>query len=117
MNDIAAILSDRVIFPLFQLAFFSISAFALARDLGYFQPPGANLSVGRGEKSWSYFQFMYALLAVVFVEVNSTAEALKGYKTVVTIADLSVLFYLCFFNSWFRNNTLNVIGKSQRKVD
>ena len=108
------VLGDEVVFPGFQLAFLLLLVYAYVKDRGWLRPKtGATLTVKRGKESWSNFHLMYGLLAVVFVEVNNTAEALKGFKTIITLFDLALLFYLCFFNAWFRNKSLGVINASK----
>jgi hypothetical protein len=115
MDIIKCLLSDQFIFPAFQAGFLLFTIFAWAKDRGLFTPNGSvSLSVKRGEKSWNYFHLAYALLVVVFVEAINTMEAWKGYKTLVTIVDLALLLYLCFFNGWCRNKILGVINASQQ---
>ena len=109
------ILNDQFIFPAFQVGFLLFTIVAWMKDCDLFSTKGsASLSITRGEKSWNYFHLAYALLAVVFVEAINTTEALKGYKTIVTIVDLALLLYLCFFNAWCRNKILGVINASQQ---
>ena len=106
---------DEYVFPLFQAAFLGVVLWAWFRDRGWFRPKtGSSATVKRGEKSWGYFHVAYGVLAVVFVEVNSTTEAWKHYKTVVSLADLALLFYLCFFNGWFRNKLMGLVVTSQQ---
>ena len=115
MDIIKCLLSDQFIFPAFQVAFLLFTIFAWAKNCGFFTPKGlGSLSVKRGEKSWNYFHLAYALLVVVFVAAINTTEAWKGYKTLVTIVDLALLLYLCFFNGWCRNKILDVISASQQ---
>jgi hypothetical protein len=115
MDVVKCFLNDQFIFPAFQVGFLLLTAFALAKDRGFLTPKvSVSATVKRGEKSWNYFHFAYALLVVVFVEAINTTEACKGYKTVVTILDLASLLYLCFFNGWFRNKIIRVINSSQQ---
>lgn len=72
-------------------------------------------SCKRGEKSWSYFPLAYGILSVVVTQINSISEFAKGYKVLITVADLAILLYLSFFNSWFRNKTIGFINKSKLK--
>ena len=48
--------------------------------------------------------------AIQVAEVNS----LKGYKSLFMVLDYSVITYLAFFNSWFRNSIIH--GKILPKV-
>lgn len=117
-NDFLSILkctlSDATAFPLVQLLFLALVWYAIIQERGWFRRnTGLSMAVKRGEESWGNFYLIYGLLAVMFVEVNSTAEALKGYKTIITMADLVALFYLCFFNGWFRNKIIGIISASK----
>jgi hypothetical protein len=115
MDIIKYLLSDQFIFSAFQVVFLLVTIFAWMKDRGFFTTKGSfSCSVKRGEKSWNYFHLAYALLVVVFVETINTTEAWKGYKTVVTVADLTLLLYLCFFNAWCRNKIIGVISASQQ---
>jgi hypothetical protein len=115
---VSNLLQDRYVFPTFQTALAITIIYGIIKEYGWLRQKGSvTLSVKRGKESWNYFHLMYALLVVVIVEVNNTAEALKNYKTIITLADLTGLFYLCFFNSWFRNRTLSVINASLNKEE
>ena len=60
---------------------------------------------------------MYGVTSVAFVAVNTMAEALVGYKVIITLLDLIALFYLHFFNSWFRNGVIGIIVASKNKIE
>ncbi|HHT9109745.1 MAG TPA: hypothetical protein ACFYDZ_01130 [Candidatus Brocadiaceae bacterium] len=108
------VISDALMFSAFQIIFLALFLFALVKDRGWFaRDTGCSATVKRGKESWANFHLMYGLLAVVFVEVINTTEIFKGFKTIITLADLSALFYLCFFNGWFRNKTISIISASQ----
>ena len=105
---------DAVAFPAFQTLFFALFLYAFVKDRGWFaRDTGINATVKRGKESWTNFHIMYGLLSVVFVLAINTTEVLKGFKTIITLADLSILFYLCFFNGWFRNKIIGIINASQ----
>ena len=115
MDVVKWLLSDQFIFPAFQVGFLLFTIFAWAKDRGFITQKGSvTASVKRGGESWNHFHLAYALLVVVFVAAISTTEALKGYKTLVTIIDLALLLYLCFFNGWCRNKIIGVISASQQ---
>lgn len=49
----AILLSDKVIFPLFESLFIALFLYALAKERGWFtKRRGVTLRVKRGEKSW-----------------------------------------------------------------
>lgn len=105
---------DTIVFSTFQAIFLSLFLYAFVKDRGWFTlNTGLSATLKRGKESWANFHLMYGLLAVVFVEVINTTETLKGFKTIITLTDLTVLFYLCFFNGWFRNKTIGIISASQ----
>lgn len=106
--------SDSVIFPALQASLLLVFVYAVAKNFALFRPKdGSSLTVRRGKESWYNFRLMYAMLVLIFVEVNNTSEALKGHKTLITLLDIAALSYLCYFNNWFRNKTLAAINASQ----
>ncbi len=60
---------------------------------------------------------MWGVLSVVMTTVNglalTEAEWTEGIRTGVALADLGLITYLCFWNSWFRNE---VVRLSRPKV-
>ena len=108
------LLSDYVIFLIFQLIIISIFLYALITD---FKNRKSGMAVTRGETSWQYFPLFYGLISVIFLQLINTTEAFKGYKTAITIVDQTVLLYLCFYNSWFRNKIVGLITKSKQKTE
>ena len=107
-------IGDATVFSVLQAIFLALFLFAIVKDRKWLtRDTGFSATVKRGKESWANFHLMYGLLAVVFVEVNTTTEVFKGFKTIITLVDLSVLFYLCFFNGWFRNKTIGIISASQ----
>lgn len=110
------LLCDQIIFPLFEVFLLVVFLYAIAKEHRWFmKSTGAMLTVKRGEKSWSYFNLAYGIASVVLLQVINVSEALKGYKTIISLANLFMLFYLAFFNSWFRNKVIGFIIKSQEK--
>ena len=120
MDIVKHLLSDQFMFLFFQGVFVILAIYAgikdnFPRNTG--GKSGASLTVQHGNESWAKFNLAYGVIALVILEAINTTEALKGYKTVVTALDLSLLFYLCFFNRWFREWTLQVINNSQQMKD
>jgi len=73
------------------------------------------VKVKRGEKSWNYFVIAYsALLAIVLTSI-SIVDISWEYKVLGIIFLALILFYLCFFNDWFRNKIVGIMSKSQEK--
>lgn len=110
------LLSDPIIFPLlFQLLFFALFLYAVAKERGWLTRRGIALRVKRGEKSWGHFNLAYGIASVLLLQVINMADALQGYKTIISLVDLLILTYLAFFNSWSRNAIIGIISRSQEK--
>ena len=107
-------ISDCVIFSLFQFIFLTALIFIYIYDRGWCRRDrGIVVEVKRGTESWNYFHTVYGFLSIIFLEIINTTDAYKGYKTLITIIDLSALLYLCFFSSWFRNIIVGIVSKSK----
>ena len=63
----------------------------------------------------SHFVLAYGIISASLIQAISAADMLVGFKLIVTIADLWVIFYLCFSNVWFRGIVIEVITKTQNK--
>jgi len=79
--------------------------------------PSIKLEVKRGEKSWNYFPIMYAILLAVILTIISVLNIQWFYKIILIVLSAIILFWLCFFNNWFRNKTVGLMTKSQEKVE
>lgn len=113
---VGTLLSDEVVFPLFESLFLALFLYALAKERGWFtKPRGITLRVQRGEKSWGYFNLAYGIASIVLLQVINVAKAFEGYKTFISLVDLFMLTYLAFYNSWFRNAIIGIISRSQQK--
>ena len=114
MNWIQCIFYDSVVFVALHIGLLALVVCALwgerkmKRDVA---------SVKRGQKSWGYFNLAYGILSVILIQIISISDFGNGYKVFISIFDLGLLFYLAFFNSWFRNKTIGVIAASQIKED
>ena len=118
MDSFYFLLNDRVIFPIFEIAFIGLCIFAFLRERGWFAKKSSVVAtVKRGEESWKKFNLAFGIASVVLMQIINSANFLKGYKTIISIFDLSMLIYLAFFNSWFRNKTIWLIAKSQQKEE
>lgn len=109
---------DCVVFSILQLIFLASFVYVYIYDKGWLRAgSGFIVEVKRGEKSWGYFHTVYGFLSIIFLEIINTTDAYKGYKTLITILDLSALLYLCFFSSWFRNKIVGVASKSKELIE
>ena len=112
------LIGDCVIFSLAQIIFLTALVFIYIYDKGWFrQERGIEVEVKRGAESWGYFQTVYGFLSIIFLEIINTTDAYKGYKTFITIIDLSALLYFCFFSSWFRNKIVGIVTKSKELTE
>lgn len=118
MDTLCFLLSDKVIFPLFEVSFVGLFVFAVLRERGWFvRKTGGIAIVKRGQESWNKFNLTFGIASVVLMQVINSTDALEGYKTIISITNLAMLLYLAFFNSWFRNKTIGIISKSQQKEE
>ncbi len=118
MKYIIFILSDKVIFPVFEISFFLLFFYAFLREKGFFiNKSGVKLSVKRGKESWNNFYLTFGIASIILIQVINSSNSLRDYKTIISIINLIVLVYLTFFNGWFRNKIIAFISNSQNKVE
>ena len=115
MDSILCIFGDSVIFVILHIGLIILLIYAFIGERKMKRDPVVGLK--RGEKGWNYFYLAYGILSVIVTQIISISEFGKGYKVFITVFDLGVLFYLAFFNSWFRNSTIKVIVASQTKEE
>jgi cytochrome c biogenesis factor len=70
-----------------------------------------HLKVARGEKSMTILYVAYALMTVALTATVQVADEAQGYKVALIVFDYLALCYLFFFNSWFRNRLLRLLGR------
>ncbi|HZN03451.1 MAG TPA: hypothetical protein VFD06_07655 [Candidatus Polarisedimenticolia bacterium] len=70
-----------------------------------------HLKVARGDKSMTILYVAYALLTVAVTLTVQVADSAQGYKVGLIVFDYLALAYLFFFNSWFRNRLLRLLGR------
>ena len=73
--------------------------------------------VKRGRGGNKIFYYAYGILSVVVLNIIQNSVAGIGYKVAITIFDLLLLVYLCFFNSWSRNKIIGVYIKFENKTE
>ncbi len=118
MDKLLIILNDKIMFPVFEILFIVFFLYAILCDRGCFKRKGTlESTVRRGEKSWNYFNLCFGISSVVLMQMINSSEALIGYKTIISVVNLAMLLYLSYFNSWFRNSTINIISKSMTKPE
>ena len=119
ISVVAFLVNDKFIFPLFEVLFIALFFYALAKERRWLpKKPGSTASVERGkEGGWDYFQLAYGVITIVLLQFINSAEALKGYKTIISLVDIFMWTYLAFFNSWFRDEIIRFVVNSQKKKD
>jgi len=66
-----------------------------------------------GQEGWAAFPLVYGFLSVLLLQVVSVAEVAKGYKVLITVIDLGIALYMCFFSYWFRQKILSLVNVSR----
>jgi len=100
--------SDVAVFIVLQSLILFI--FIYAGTIGRRSVPHAALYDG-GKPS--HFVLAYGLISASVIQAISAADLLAGFKLIVTLTDLWVIFYLCFSNVWFRGIVAEIITKKQ----
>ena len=57
--------------------------------------------------------FSYSLLSAAAVQSLGAVDLFSGSKLILIIANLTAIFYLCFFNPWFRTLVARVMVKTK----
>lgn len=77
----------------------------------------ATLSVSRGEVSWGYVGAFYGGFSAVVFAIPLAVESAKPYRIILSVLNLTVAVYLCFFNGSFRNKVIGLIGRTRDRPD
>lgn len=91
--------TDCLVFSAVHLAFLGFIAYAVFHNWRWDRPG----KIVRGEVSQRYFYVTYGFVSVNLMQIIQVSEAFKGNKVLFSVIDLVALFYLIFFNGWFRN--------------
>jgi hypothetical protein len=75
------------------------------------------LSVKRGDVSWGYLATVYGGFSAVVFAIPLAVESAKPYRIVLSVLNLAAALYLCFFNGWFRNKVIGMIGRARNRPD
>lgn len=59
----------------------------------------------------------YSIISASVVQTVATADLIAGYKLIIVLADLWAVFYLCFFNSWFKVIVNEAVGYLSERMD
>ena len=100
MTDCAAIIVVQAVLALLLII-------SIARDIHLrFVRSSVQAEVVRGPNSRSRFGIAYGFGTVIVIQLITVSTAFDGHKVLLSLIDLSVLSYLCYFSSWFRNRLL-----------
>ena len=91
--------TDCLVFSAVHLAFFGFIAYAVVHDWRLNRVG----KIIRGEVSQKYIYVTYGFVSVILMQFIQVSEAFQGHKVLFSVVDLGALFYLIFFNGWFRN--------------
>lgn len=75
------------------------------------------MKVKRGETSWNYFNIAFGILLAIVLAIISVLNISPPWKALMIIVSAIILFYFCFFNTWFRNKIVGVMNKSKEKIE
>ena len=114
MEYITFILSDKVVFPVFEISFFLLFFYAFLKGKGFSK---SAFKVIRGRKSRNIYSLTFGVALIILLQVINSADALRKYKTIITISNLSMLVILLFFNSWVRDKIIRCTTKLQKKPE
>ena len=97
--------SDKYTFPIIQALLISFTIFALIKST---PGDGVSLSVERGQLSMAIFYGFYVAASGLLIAINLSTETkiAKDFRVFWSILDISLIFYLCLCNVWFRNKLL-----------
>jgi hypothetical protein len=107
--------ADQVAVGVFQILLLFVLLYAIRRDKGWFMPPSAleGSKIQRGKESWEILIFAYTIVTVNVLQIIGSSNAFPNCKALLGFIDLVAMLYLFFFNGWFRNWTLKVVGKAK----
>lgn len=83
----------------------------------YIRKNGCLGALKRGDKSTKLFPIMFGILTLFITEIIGNSTIFGDYKNFVTIINLIVIFYLCFYSDWFRNITVGFLDKILNKTE
>ncbi len=78
---------------------------------------GSTVQVTRGPESRRSFGVAFGFGSVILLQVINSSAAFAGHKVFLSLANLAALFYLCFFNGWFRNKIVGWIGRWEERPE
>lgn len=71
----------------------------------------------RGSPNWEFFPIAFGSLSLIVVEIIGNSTIFREYKNILIIANLLILFKLCFNSDWFRNKIVGFYIKYKEKIE
>lgn len=103
--------TDNIVFSIIHVAFYSFVIFSFVKNIAWLRPG----KITRGEESQKRYSLAYGFISVIVIQLIQVSTAFVGHKVLISVIDLSFLFYLVFYNGWFRNWFLcRIHEKSER---
>lgn len=107
------LLNDKWTLGLFEVGLLTLFLYSIARVTFLRGAKDfATAEVIRGPESWNKLYLAYGLFSALTVLVINVSEAWKHYKVIISLFSLAILWYLFFYNGWFRNLIIGFIIKS-----
>jgi len=75
------------------------------------------LVVRRGDQSRTKIHLAYGFVSVMMLQVINSTQAWKSHKTIISIVDLTLLLYLSYWNTWYRNKVIGLTSGWERKAE
>ncbi len=111
MDNLLCVFSDYIMLLLVESVIFIVFILAIYKDIVGKLRGGP--IVTRGEKSLLFLLSFWGM-SIIIVNIINSSEVISNHKIVVSLLNVSVITYLNFFNSYFRNKIIGWIGKVQR---
>ena len=108
------IFSDKMMFILLEMFFIILLIYAISYEIGYKIFPSF-MKVIRTEKSQQKLIIAFMILASIVILIFNIIDLdiLTGYKLIIVIINLILLFWLTNYSSWFRNKIIGFFNKLQ----
>lgn len=111
---LTCIFRDEVWLTIYHVILVAAFIYALCREL---KPSDATVTVKRGEQAWTWFVFTWGILSLVSQQILRVSVAAVGFKVLLSLVDLAILAFLCFYSDWFRNRliALSIVVKDKEE--
>lgn len=114
---ILTLVKNEAILCLLEMTLLLIFVYAVYKDI---KSLGSDIVVTRGEISWNHFFTTLGISLIIIeilMELIDEIEKIRSYKGIIVLVNLSVFFYLCLINGWFKNKIVKLFNKLKSKRD